>query len=385
MWRVSPSSRSSTSAAQPSSICSSGIGQWIWYRSTASRPSRARLAFELAPEPVARQVVERRAARPLGLSALGEDERPLVEAGDRSPDDLLRVAEAVLGRGVDPVHAELERAVDRRDRLLVLLRAPAPFEAAAADRPGAEADTRDLHPGRTELCRSRAVLLPSRPRLAEKALCAHAAGSPANSRRAHARRPAREPGRVLRAREPDPANRQHPADAVPRRRARGAAPGRASTRRGRRRPALRFPARPLAPADPHARRALPDHVRLEGGGRSRRAGGAGRPRVRPRRDVGPAGPLPGRHALLGFRPRAPALGARDAGRELPRRVSALRPAARSRRAGALLPRDVRRCAAVRSSGERAATFVVGVSRVLLRADRRRHDHGHARRPAPWRT
>ena len=153
MWRVSPSSRSSTSAAQPSSICSSGIGQWIWYRSTASRPRRARLAFELAPEPVARQVVERRAARPLGLPTLGEDERPLVESCDRATDDLLRVAEAVLGRGVDPVHAELERAVDRRDRVLVLLRAPAPFEAAAADRPGAEADTRDLHPGRAELRR----------------------------------------------------------------------------------------------------------------------------------------------------------------------------------------------------------------------------------------
>ena len=107
-------------------------------------------AFELAPEPVSRQVVERRPVGPFRLSALGEDVRPLVEARDRAPDDLFRVPEAVLGRGVDPVHPELERPMDGRDRFLVLLRAPAPLEAAAADRPGAEADTRDLHARRAE-------------------------------------------------------------------------------------------------------------------------------------------------------------------------------------------------------------------------------------------
>ena len=190
--------------------------------------------------------------------------------------------------------------------------------------------------------------------LAARSLCCPAlcmdAGPPANTRNAQARRTAREPGRLLRAREPDPARRQHPADALPRGRPGRAPPGRASARRGGRRPALRLPPRPLAPAHSHARRALPDHVRLEGGGRSRRSGGPGRPRARPRRDRGPARPLPGAARATRLPTPSSSSGCtRRSSRALSPRT-AVRPAARPRRAGALLQRDVGRRPPVRRSG-----------------------------------
>jgi hypothetical protein len=62
--------------------------------------------FELAPQRVALQSLEGRPVRAFGLAALGEDERPLAGiACDGAADDFLRVAEAVLGGGVDPVDA----------------------------------------------------------------------------------------------------------------------------------------------------------------------------------------------------------------------------------------------------------------------------------------
>src|SRR5262249_59016348 len=86
--------------------------------------------------------------------ALREDERSLVEAPQRPLDHLLRVAEPVCAGGVDPVDAMLERTVDRSDRLLVVLRAPALDPAAPADRPRAEPDRRELEAG----CAESAVL-----------------------------------------------------------------------------------------------------------------------------------------------------------------------------------------------------------------------------------
>src|SRR2546421_9160703 len=103
-----------------------------------SEPRKA--SFELAPERVASQALQRRPRRPRGLPSLREEVGTLVEPGDRASDDLFGVPEAVLRSRVDPVEAELERMLDRRDRILVLLATPAPVVAASADRPGAEAD-----------------------------------------------------------------------------------------------------------------------------------------------------------------------------------------------------------------------------------------------------
>ena len=79
--------------------------------------------------------------------ALGEHVGPLGQAAQRAADDLLGAAEAVRGRGVDPVDPELQRPVDGRDRLVILLWSPAELPATAADGPGAEADAADLQAG----------------------------------------------------------------------------------------------------------------------------------------------------------------------------------------------------------------------------------------------
>ncbi len=111
-------------------------------------PREARL--ELAPERVSLEALHRRSIRPFGLPAFREHVRALGEARERATDDLLRVTEAVLGGRVDPVDAELEGVVDRSDRIVVVLCAPAPVVGRASERPGAEADAGDLEPGCSE-------------------------------------------------------------------------------------------------------------------------------------------------------------------------------------------------------------------------------------------
>src|SRR5688500_3578699 len=70
--------------------------------------------------------------------------RPLVE------QDLLRMTQSVRRGGIDPVDAGLDRVVDGSDRVPVVLRPPAALPVAAADRPGAEPDTRDREAGSAE-------------------------------------------------------------------------------------------------------------------------------------------------------------------------------------------------------------------------------------------
>ena len=82
-----------------------------------------------------------------------------IEPGESAADDVLRVPEAVGGGGVDPVDPELERAVDRRARLLVFLGSPAELPVAPSNRPGAEADPRDLETGVAQLRRHDACLI----------------------------------------------------------------------------------------------------------------------------------------------------------------------------------------------------------------------------------
>ena len=77
--------------------------------------------------------------------ALGEDVRPVASALERPRHDFLGMAEAVHGGGVDPIDAAVERRVDGGDRLVVVLRSPGEGPAAAADRPRADADGRQLH------------------------------------------------------------------------------------------------------------------------------------------------------------------------------------------------------------------------------------------------
>lgn|GEM_PF-5236913 len=67
--------------------------------------------------------------------ALGEEEGILLHPSDRLPDQVLGMAEPVNRRRVDPIHPEIDRALDS---LSIILRSPREFPVAAADR-------RDLH------------------------------------------------------------------------------------------------------------------------------------------------------------------------------------------------------------------------------------------------
>ena len=79
------------------------------------------------------------------LSALGENVWTLGgrDLAQRPPDDFLRMAQSIDGRGVDPVDAGRDGVFDGRDRVRVVLAPPPVGPSATADGPGAEADLGD--------------------------------------------------------------------------------------------------------------------------------------------------------------------------------------------------------------------------------------------------
>ena len=79
-------------------------------------------------------------------------------AAQRLADDPLRVAEPVGRGGVDPVHSQLQRPVDRGDRLVIGLRPPAALPATA-DCPRAEAHAGDLQAGAAQRAGPKLCLL----------------------------------------------------------------------------------------------------------------------------------------------------------------------------------------------------------------------------------
>src|SRR6267378_7439053 len=68
-------------------------------------------------------------------------------------DYFLGMSHAVNGGRVDPVNTKLERAMNRGDRLFVILLAPPKFPARAANSPSAKTDRRDGKVGVTKLFR----------------------------------------------------------------------------------------------------------------------------------------------------------------------------------------------------------------------------------------
>ena len=150
--RALPSSTSSAIVAHESSSGGSrrpvGPVELVEVDPLDAEPAQAPLAL-LADRLRSQVVLDHavRAALP-APAALREDEHVLADAvgRERASDDLLGVAEPVHGGGVDPVDAELDGVPDRGDRLVVVDRAPAEAPRPA-DRPGAEADGRELGPG----------------------------------------------------------------------------------------------------------------------------------------------------------------------------------------------------------------------------------------------
>ncbi len=58
-------------------------------------------------------------------------------------DDLLRMSETVSRGGVDPIDSKFQGAMDRSDRVVVVLCAPAKLPAAFACRPSAKSEPGD--------------------------------------------------------------------------------------------------------------------------------------------------------------------------------------------------------------------------------------------------
>src|SRR5215203_989850 len=79
------------------------------------------------------------------LGALGEDVGTLRNALEGPGHELLGVAEAVDGGGIDPVHAELDGPPYGPHRLVVVLRAPGGAPSAPTYGPATEAYARYLH------------------------------------------------------------------------------------------------------------------------------------------------------------------------------------------------------------------------------------------------
>ncbi len=112
------------------------------------------------------------------VAELGRQHHPVPPARERAPDDPLAVSRAVDIGGVEEGHAEVERAADRADRLVVVHRAPAARLPVAvplpADRPAPQAERADLDPAAAQrsgecgrFCRHRGLLL-DRPSLARR-------------------------------------------------------------------------------------------------------------------------------------------------------------------------------------------------------------------------
>src|SRR5580765_8514815 len=89
-------------------------------------------AFELASQRVGLEAERDRAVACSDRAALGEEQWPPLETPQRLAHDAFGVAPAVGGGGVDPVDAELDCALDRRDGVTVVLTRPALLPLGAA-------------------------------------------------------------------------------------------------------------------------------------------------------------------------------------------------------------------------------------------------------------
>src|SRR5207244_8273108 len=86
--------------------------------------------------------------------AFRENVRPWAGPGaQRSRHDFLGMAHSVNGRSIDPVYTKLKRAMNRGDRLRVILFAPTKLPTRSTDSPRAKADWCDEQVGVTELLR----------------------------------------------------------------------------------------------------------------------------------------------------------------------------------------------------------------------------------------
>src|SRR5262249_43118024 len=103
----------------------------------------AQAGLALAPDRFGLEAVADLPAPVPDHAALGEDVRAVAHPFEGAGDDLLRVAQAVDGGGVDPVDAGVQRLAAGGDGGAGVLRPPGEFPAGSADGPGPEADRGD--------------------------------------------------------------------------------------------------------------------------------------------------------------------------------------------------------------------------------------------------
>src|SRR5260370_264843 len=130
MLRTLPSSLSLAMVIQPSSISSSGVGQWIWNRSRTSSLSRRRLASHSGRIDSALRLW------PI-FRCSSQTMLHLVKTYGRLQRKI-GVPESIDGGRIDPVDAVVQRFLDRGYGVVVVLGAPGELPARAADGPGAE-------------------------------------------------------------------------------------------------------------------------------------------------------------------------------------------------------------------------------------------------------
>ena len=156
LWFESPTARTLPDFFKSTNVC-----QYLLERHVFAGPMHLIEVDALDPKPSQRCLdftaqaggranpTQRREAIALvpDQAALGEYVRAVGrrEVRERRRDELLGVAEAVGGCGVDPVHAPFDGPPDCRDRVVVVLLSPPERPPAAAYSPGAEADPCDVH------------------------------------------------------------------------------------------------------------------------------------------------------------------------------------------------------------------------------------------------
>src|SRR5436190_20266972 len=102
------------------------------------KPPQASLAF--ASHGIGLEAVANMATLIPSHAAFGEYVGAVADTFERPRDDLLRMAQSIDSRGVDPVDTGVERLVNGRDRVIVALSPPAKFPSRATDRPGPKTD-----------------------------------------------------------------------------------------------------------------------------------------------------------------------------------------------------------------------------------------------------
>ena len=100
--------------------------------------------FDLPANRVGLEAVTHNATLIPDLRALGEDVWALASF-DGFANYHLRVTQAIDGSGIDPVDAQIQRTLNRLDRLLVILWSPAMCSMIATYRPGSQANRCNLH------------------------------------------------------------------------------------------------------------------------------------------------------------------------------------------------------------------------------------------------